>query len=67
LVLGKSRNSYHAFYLQQRLAENAAIPTDVSYEDPIQLRRIINRSCKYFSAVPANESLFIFIFSYSIQ
>ncbi|CAF5160024.1 unnamed protein product, partial [Rotaria sp. Silwood1] len=44
LVLGDSRKHYQAFYLQQPLAENAAIPTDVSFENPIRLNRIINRS-----------------------
>ncbi|CAF4528313.1 unnamed protein product [Rotaria socialis] len=44
LVLGDSRKHYQAFYLQQLLAENVAIPTDVSFENPIQLNRIINRS-----------------------
>ncbi|CAM4780564.1 unnamed protein product [Rotaria magnacalcarata] len=44
LVLGDSRKHYQAFYLQQFLAENVAIPTDVSFENPIQLNRIINRS-----------------------
>ncbi|CAM2718048.1 unnamed protein product [Rotaria socialis] len=50
LVLGDSRKHYQAFYLQQLLAENVAIPTDVSFENPIQLNRIINRS-----SIPSNE------------
>ncbi|CAF3393188.1 unnamed protein product [Rotaria sp. Silwood2] len=50
LVLGDSRKHYQAFYLEQPLAENAAIPTDVSFENPIRLPRIINHS-----SIPSNE------------
>jgi hypothetical protein len=48
LVYGDSRDEYRTFYLQQFIAAGTAIPTDVSCENPIVFKSIINRPCKYF-------------------
>lgn len=48
MVLGKKRGNYKAFYRGQYLHPAGPVPTDTSDDDPIQMNRIIDRSCKYF-------------------
>ena len=47
-MLSKYASIYVALHREQQLAENAPIPTDISYDESIHFMRISSRLCEYF-------------------